>query len=160
MQAVSAAVQVFFSFIVGDIAELVGSLKWVVVVLYFLSFVGNFLYSCGGAVSSGTLIGGRIICGAASASGAIIFSYITSIAQDRALVFELVAVYRTAAGICMALSQLVAILFGLLNFEIKGYLITSYNAPTFASSFIILAICLLLIVILEDPEIKSKKGHR
>ena len=46
LQAVSAAVQVFFSFFIGDIAEYVGSIKWILIFLYFLSFVGNFLYSC------------------------------------------------------------------------------------------------------------------
>ncbi|CAI1732400.1 hypothetical protein SEUBUCD646_0N03780 [Saccharomyces eubayanus] len=157
MQAVSASVQVFVSFIIGNIAEWVGSIKFVIVILYFLSFVGNFLYSCGGAVSLNTLLGGRIICGAASASGAIVFSYITSITPDRAVVFKLLSMYRTAAGICMALAQLVAIFFGYCDFKIKGYRITSFNAPTFASSFIILAICLLLIVVLENPEVKFTK---
>lgn len=94
IQAISAAVQVFVSFIIGDIAAFLGSIKWVIVGLYFLSFVGNFLYSCGGAVSLNTLLGGRIICGAASASGAIVFSYITSIAQDRGIVFKLLSIYR------------------------------------------------------------------
>ena len=155
MQAVYASVQVFVSFIIGNIAEWVGSIKFVIVILYFLSFVGNFLYSCGGAVSLNTLLGGRIICGAASASGAIVFSYITSITPDRVFVFKLLSMYRTAAGIFMALAQLVAIFFGYCDFKIKGYRINSFNAPTFASSFIILAICLLLIVVLENPEVKK-----
>ncbi|CAI4746758.1 AAR_G0047690.mRNA.1.CDS.1 [Saccharomyces cerevisiae] len=154
IQAISAAVQVFVSFIIGDIAAFLGSIKWVIVGLYFLSFVGNFLYSCGGAVSLNTLLGGRIICGAASASGAIVFSYITSIAQDRGIVFKLLSIYRTAAGIFMALAQLIVIFFGYCDFKIKGYRIVSYNAPTFASSFIILAVCLLLVVVLENPEVK------
>lgn len=157
LQAVSAAVQILASFFIGEIAKLVGSIKWVIITLYLLSFAGNFLYSCGGAVSSGTLLGGRIICGAASASGAIIFSYITSVTKERVIVFKLVAMFRTAAGIFMALSQVVAILCGLLDFKVQGYRITSYNAPTFASGFIILAVCLLLIFNLENPKVKSKR---
>lgn len=159
MQAVSAAVQVFASFFIGNIVELVGSMRWTIISLYFLSFVGNFLYSCGGAISPGTLLGGRIICGTASASGAVIFSYITSVTTEKEVVFKLVAIYRTSAGICMALSQVVAILFGLLDFKIRGYQINSYNAPTFAASFFILAICSLLVIVLEDPGEKPKKGQ-
>lgn len=105
-------------------------------------------------MSLNTLLGGRIICGAASASGAIVFSYITSIAQDRGIVFKLLSIYRAAAGIFMALAQLIVIFFGYCDFKIKGYRIASYNAPTFASSFIILAVCLLLVVVLENPEVK------
>lgn len=105
-------------------------------------------------MSLNTLLGGRIICGAASASGAIVFSYITSIAQDRGIIFKLLSIYRTAAGIFMALAQLIVIFFGYCDFKIKGYRIASYNAPTFASSFIILAVCLLLVVVLENPEVK------
>ncbi|QHS75962.1 Pul3p SPAR_N03640 [Saccharomyces paradoxus] len=159
IQAISAAVQVFVSFIIGDIAAFFGSIKWVIVGLYFLSFVGNFLYSCGGAVSLNTLLGGRIICGAASASGAIVFSYITSIARDRGIVFKLLSIYRTAAGIFMALAQLIVIFFGYCDFKIKGYRIASYNAPTFASSFIILAVCVLLTIVLENPKVKVSNSE-
>ncbi|ANZ74010.1 BA75_00810T0 [Komagataella pastoris] len=155
MQAVSAAVQIFVSLIIGNIAEWVGSIKWVIVSLYFLSFVGNFLYSCGGAISLNAILAGRIICGAASASGALVFSYITAITQDRATVFKLLAIYRTSAGIFMSVAQLFAILFGFCNFEVNGYRITSYNAPTFASSFMIFVILLLLIVVLENPKVKE-----
>ncbi|CAY68090.1 Putative membrane protein of unknown function [Komagataella phaffii GS115] len=159
MQAVSAAVQILVSLIIGNIAEWVGSIKWVIVFLYFLSFVGNFLYSCGGAISLNAILGGRIICGAASASGALVFSYITAITQDRATVFKLLAIYRTSAGIFMSVAQLIVILFGFCNFDVKGYRINSYNAPTFASSFIILVILVLLIVILENPKVKETRQH-
>ncbi|CAH01910.1 Pul3p [Kluyveromyces lactis] len=160
LQAVSAAVQVFFSFIIGDIASYVGSIKWVIIFLYFLSFVGNFLYSCAGAVSLNTLLGGRIICGAASSSGAVVYSYITAISKDRTTIFKLFSIYRTSAGICMALAQLVAILFALCDFTVRGYRITSYNAPTFASSFIILLICVLLMFVLENPPVKSARNPK
>ena len=103
LQAVSAAVQVFFSFIIGDIARYFGSIKWVIIFLYFLSFVGNFLYSCAGTVSLDTMLGGRILCGAASSSGALVYSYITAITKDRTTVFKLFSIYRTSAGICLSL---------------------------------------------------------
>ncbi|CDO92880.1 unnamed protein product [Kluyveromyces dobzhanskii CBS 2104] len=160
LQAVPAAVQVFFSFIIGDIASYVGSLKWVIIFLYFLSFVGNFLYSCAGAISIDALLAGRIICGAASSSGAVIFSYITAVTDDRTKVFKLLSIYRTSAGICMALAQLIAILLALCDFDIGGYRITSYNAPTFISSFIILLICVILIYVLENPSARSTKRHK
>ncbi|CAI4050588.1 hypothetical protein SKDZ_14G3840 [Saccharomyces kudriavzevii ZP591] len=85
----------------------------------------------------------------------MVFGYITSVSPNRMVVFKLTSIYRTAAGGFMALSQLVVIFFGYCDFKIKGYHITSYNAPTFASGFIILTVCFLLIVVLENPEVKS-----
>lgn len=160
LQAVSAAVQVFFSFFIGDIAEYVGSIKWILIFLYFLSFVGNFLYSCAGAISLNALLGGRIICGTASSSGALVYSYISAITKDKTTVFKLFSIYRTSAGISMALAQLVAILFALCDFTIRGYQITSYNAPTFASSFMVLLICFILVFVLEDPPIKKTRKEQ
>lgn len=160
LQAVSAAVQVASSFFIGNIAEWVGSIKWIIVILYFLSFAGNFLYSCGGAISLNTLLGGRIVCGTASASAAIVYSYITSVAQERNAIFELLTSYRTSAGIFMALGQLVAILFALCDFKVGNYRITSYNAPTFASSFMILIVGVFLAVLLEDPKIAKSDGKK
>lgn len=71
-------------------------------------------------MSLNTLLSGRIICGAASASGAIVFSYITSIAQDRGIVFKLLSIYRTAAGIFMALAQLIVIFLDIAILKLKG----------------------------------------
>ncbi|CUS24356.1 LAQU0S15e02652g1_1 [Lachancea quebecensis] len=160
LQAVSAAVQVLSSFFIGNISEWIGSIKWIIVALYFLSFVGNFLYSCGGAISLNTLLVGRIICGAASASGAVVYSYITLVVQERSATFELLSNYRTSAGLCMAFGQLVAILFALCDFKIGNYRITCFNAPTFASSFIILITGVLLAVLLEDPKVTKCNDKR
>lgn len=157
VQAVSACVQIVASFVIGDIAQKLGSVKWCIIFLFFLSFVGNFLYSCSSVISLSTILGGRILCGVASASGALIYSYITAIHKERAKVFTFVSAYRTAAGFFMALSQLVAIFGSYCDFHIHNFKVNSNNGPTFICSFIILAVMILLIFVLENPASPTKK---
>lgn len=153
----SSAVQIVASFLIGDIAKWVGSIKWTVIFLICLSFAGNFLYSCASVISLDTIIGGRILCGVASASGALIFSYITAIETDRAKVFRLVSAYRTAAGFFMALSQLVAIFGSYCNFYIGDFHVGSNNAPTFICSFVMALVAVILVFLLKNPPVPEKK---
>lgn len=156
MQATSSAAQIVASFVIGDIARKVGSIKWTIITLISLSFVGNFLYSCASVVSLATIIGGRILCGVASASGALIYSYITASHKDRTKVFSLVSAYRTAAGVFMALSQLIAIFGSYANFHVKGLRISGNNAPTFICSFLMLLVVASLVLVLKNPQFPPK----
>ncbi|KAM9920072.1 hypothetical protein OXX59_007488 [Metschnikowia pulcherrima] len=157
VQAVSASVQIVASFIIGDIAQRVGSIKWCIIALFLLSFAGNFLYSCASTISLSTILGGRILCGVASASGALIYSYITAIHKERTKVFKFVSAYRTASGFFMAISQLVAIFASYCDFKIHNFKVNSNNGPTFVCSFIILAVTALLVFVLENPAVPTRK---
>ncbi|KAM3120211.1 hypothetical protein RJF_1873 [Candidozyma auris] len=158
VQAVSSAVQIIASFIIGDIAKWVGSIKWTVLFLIFLSFVGNFLYSCSSKISLGAILGGRILCGAASASGALIFSYITAVETDRAQLFKIVSAFRTSAGFFMALSQLVAIFGSYCDFLIGDFRVSSNNAPTFITSFIMVLVAMGLFFTMKNPPVPKRKN--
>lgn len=159
MQAISASVQIVASLVIGQVAQSVGSIKWTIIGLFLLSFVGNFIYSCASTISLSSILGGRILCGIASATGALIFSYITAVHTDKVKVFKFVSAYRTAAGVFMAISQLVAILASYCEFKIKSFKVNSNNAPTFICSFIMLAISFALVFLLENPAVPKKKSQ-
>lgn len=158
VQAVSSAAQIVASFGIGDIARLVGSMKATLIFLIILTFAGNFLYSCASTLTVGCILGGRILCGVASASGALVFSYITATTTDRSKVFKHGSCYRTAAGFFMAISQLVAIFGSYCNFKIGSFKVSSNNAPTFISSFIMVFVAGGLMFVLESPAIPPQKN--
>lgn len=157
VQAVSSAVQIITSIIIGDVARWVGSIKWTFVFLIFLSFVGNFLYSCASVVSVHSILGGRILCGLASASGALIYSYITTTNTDRAKVFKYISSYRSAAGCLMAISQLIAIFGSYVDFHIGHFKVSSNNAPTFICSFVMLLLVVCLMLVLKNPSVPPRR---
>lgn len=157
VQSVSAAAQIVASCVIGEIAQRLGSMKWCIIALFIISFAGNFLYSCASQVSLSAIIGGRVLCGVASSSGALIFSYITALKKDQTKVFKYIAIYRTAAGMFMAISQLIAIFGSYCDFQIKSFKVGSHNAPTFICSFIMLIIAIIFIPLLLDAEVPKKK---
>lgn len=148
------------SFVIGDVARWVGSIKWTIVFLILLSFAGNFLYSCASVISAGSILGGRILCGVASASGALIYSYITATNTDRAKVFHYVSSYRTAAGIFMAISQLIAIFGSYVDFQIGSFEVSSNNAPTFICSFVMVFVAVCLTLVLKNPPVPPRKNSK
>lgn len=159
VQAVSAAVQIVASLIIGEVAQKVGSIKWCLVGLFLLSFAGNFIYSCASTISLSTILGGRILCGVASSSGALVFSYITATHKEKLEVFKYVSVYRTAAGLFMAISQVVAILASYCDFSINNFRVHANNAPTFVCSFIMLSMTAALVYLLANPDVPQKKAQ-
>lgn len=99
-----------------------------------------------------------MLCGVASASGALIFSYVTANNADRAKVFKLVSIYRTSAGFFMAISQLVAIFGSYCDFTIGNFRVNSNNAPTFISSFVMALVVVALVFVLGNPAVPTEKA--
>lgn len=144
-------------FLIGDIAKLANSIKWTLVVLMIFSVLGNFLYSCALEISLYAILGGRILCGIASASGALVYSYITATNPDRTKVTKLVSGYRTAAGVFMAILQIIAIFGSYVDFHIGSFRISSNNAPTFISSFVMIVVSITLVFTLDNARVATQK---
>ncbi|KAK9452790.1 major facilitator superfamily domain-containing protein [Dipodascopsis uninucleata] len=157
-QAVSAAVQVIASFLVGYIASYCRSVKYVLIICFLFSVTGNMVYSSSGVKaldSIGALIGGRALTGIGSASAALAYSYIVLVAKSSERSYKYFKIFRASGAIFMTIGQILSIALSYCNFYIKGYKINSSNAPTYGAAFLIFLLSIALVFILENPRPKA-----